>query len=145
VTKIKTSTDWEDSGFDCDHCGGEILKRVDHETGLPDAISYQCGECGCQWATGGDVLRIGKGTYCRAAQRERQRQHEPTGLPEIPVDINEWAGWLSKSLWILLALIAAVILLRFGGVIILRLLLPIAVVAVGAYLLVRYGRTQSWW
>jgi len=142
---IETSTDWEDSGFDCEHCGGEILKRIDHETGLPDMISYQCAECGCQWAVGGDLLRVGKGTYCKAAQRQRDAQQETSNMPELPVDLNQWAGLLSKSLWILLAVIAAVILLRFGGAIVLRLLLPFAVVAVGAYFLVRYGRAQSWW
>jgi predicted RNA-binding Zn-ribbon protein involved in translation (DUF1610 family) len=142
---IETSTDWEDSGFDCDHCGGEIFKRIDHETGRADHVSYQCGECGCQWALGGDVLRIGEGTYCRAAARARHQPNEPVGLPDIPVDFGQWSGLLSKSLWILLALVAAVILLRFGGAIVMRLLLPFALVGVGAYLLVRYGRAQSWW
>lgn len=142
---IETSTDWEDSGFDCDHCGGEILKRIDHETGRPDQISYQCAECGCQWAIGGDILRVGNGTYCMAAQRQRNKQQEPTKLPELPADLNEWAGLLSKSLWILIAVIAGVILLRFGGAMVVRLLLPVAVIGVGAYFLVRYGRTQSWW
>jgi predicted RNA-binding Zn-ribbon protein involved in translation (DUF1610 family) len=99
---IETSTDWEDSGFDCDHCGGEILKRIDHETGRADQISYQCRECGCQWAIGGDVIRIGEGTYCQAAARARHKQSEPVGLPEIPVDLEQWSGLLSKSLWILL-------------------------------------------
>ena len=82
---IKTSTDWEDSGFDCDHCGGEILKRTDHETGRADFISYQCAKCGCQWAEGGDVLRIGHGAYCRSAQRRRmQQQQETITPPELP-------------------------------------------------------------
>lgn len=143
---IETSTDWEDSGFDCDHCGGEILKRTDHETGRPDYISYQCAKCGCQWAVGGDVLRIGDGTYCQSAQRRRmQQQQETITPPELPVELNQWAGVLSKSLWILLAVVAAVLLLRFGGAIVMRLMLPFLVIAVGAYFLVRYGRTQSWW
>ena len=142
---IETSTDWEDSGFDCDHCGGEILKRIDYETNRPDRISFQCAECGCQWAIGGDILRIGTGTNCAAAQRQRHKEQETSNLPNIPVDLNQWTGLLSKSLWILLAVIAAVILLRFGGAIVIRLILPIAVVAVGVYLLVRYGRAQSWW
>ena len=142
---IETSTDWEDSGFDCDHCGGEILKRTDHETGRPDFISYQCAECGCQWAIGGDVLRIGKGTYCQAAQRARIKEQESSSFPELPVDLEQWTSVLSKSLWILLALIAAVLLMRFGGAVAIRLLLPFIVVGVAAFFLVRYGRTQSWW
>ncbi len=142
---IETSTDWEDSGFDCDHCGGELLKRIDHETGRPDFISYQCAECGCQWGVEGDLLRLGKGTYCKAAKRERNKQQETSGMPDLPVDLNQWAGLLSKSLWILLAVIAGVIMLRFGGMIVFRLLLPFAVVGIVAYFLVRYGREKSWW
>ncbi len=106
---------------------------------------YQCAECGCQWAEGGDLLRLGKGTYCRSAQRERNKQQETTTLPELPAELNQWAGLLSKSLWILVAVIAAAIMMLFGGAIIFRLLLPIALVAVGAYFLVRYGREKSWW
>lgn len=142
---IETSTDWQDSGFDCDHCGGEILKRIDHETGRPDFVSYQCASCGCQWLEGGDVLRIGTGTYCGAAQRRRMRQQEVPDASKIPVDLNQLSRLLSKSLWILLAVVAAVILLRFGGSVVLRLILPFAVITIGGYFLVRYGRTQSWW
>ncbi len=65
---IETNTKWKDSGFDCDHCGGEILERTDRETGQADFICYQCRECGCQWTLSGDVLRVGSGTHCKAAQ-----------------------------------------------------------------------------
>ncbi|MDX1413729.1 MAG: hypothetical protein R3293_06030 [Candidatus Promineifilaceae bacterium] len=144
---IETDTVWKDSGFDCDHCGGEILKRTDRETGQADFVCYQCRECGCQWTLNGDVLRIGSGQFCKAAQtqRERQRQDEPGSLPDILVNVDQWAGLLSKSLWVLLALIAGVILLRFGGGVVARYLLPIVVIGVAAFLLVRYGKTQSWW
>ena len=43
------------------------------------------------------------------------------------------------------AIIAGVVLLRFGGAIVLRFVLPLIALGVGAYLLLRYGRTQSWW
>jgi hypothetical protein len=142
---IETNTTWKDSGFDCDHCGGEILERTDRESGQADYVCYQCGECGCQWKIGGDVLRTGSGPHCKAAQRARQRQSEADRVPDIPFDLNHWAGLLSKSLWVLLALIAGVILLRFGGAVIARYVLPLAVIAAGAYFLVRYGKTQSWW
>lgn len=142
---IETSTTWKDSGFDCDHCGGEILERTDRETGQADFVCYQCRECGCQWTLSGDVLRIGTGHYCKFAQRERQNEYEPNLLPEIPLDINKWLGLLSRSLWILLALIAGVLLLRFGGAVVIRYLLPLAVLVVGGFFLVRYGKKQSWW
>lgn len=142
---IDTDTTWKDSGFDCDHCGGEILERTDRETGQADFVCYQCRECGCQWSLGGDVLRIGTGTHCKVAQRERQRQNEPEGLPEILGNFDDWTSLLSKSIWVLLALIAGVMLLRFGGAVVIRYLLPIAVIAVGGFFLIRYGKTQSWW
>lgn len=137
---IETETTWEDSGFDCDHCGGEILKRTDHETGLPDHTCFQCRACGCQWALSGELERVGKGTYCKAAARQ-SGEAESFDLG----DLADLANKLSKNLWILLAIIAGVLLLRFGGVIVLRYVLPVILLGVGAYLLLRYGRTQSWW
>jgi len=142
---IDTSTIWKDSGFDCDHCGGEILERTDQESGQADFVCFQCRECGCQWTVGGDVLRIGSGTHCKAAQRERQKQNEPGPLSDIPVDLNHWAGLLSRSLWVLLALIGGAILLRFGGGVVLRYLLPLIIIGGVGYFLIRYGKTQSWW
>jgi len=42
---IVTSTEWADAGYDCDHCGGRILRRTDHETGLRDrALSKRAEE-----------------------------------------------------------------------------------------------------
>jgi hypothetical protein len=142
---IETSTIWKDSGFDCDHCGGEILERTDRETGQADYICFQCRECGCQWGLGGEVLRIGSGVYCKAAQVERQRQNETSPLPDIAIDLNRWAGLLSRSLWVLLALVGGAILLRFGGVVAVRYILPLVVIGAGAYFLVRYGKAQGWW
>ncbi len=137
---IETETTWEDSGFDCEHCGGEILRRTDHETGLPDRTCLQCGACGCQWSLNGELERVGSGTYCKAAARE-------TGeVDSFDLgDLTDLANKLSKNLWILLAVIAGVLLLRFGGAIVLRYVLPVIILGVGAYLLLRYGRTQSWW
>lgn len=137
---IETNTTWEDSGFDCEHCGGEILKRTDKETGLPDHICYQCRECGCQWDLEGEIIRIGTGEYCRAAARQN--------APEAGFDMGEvadWANKLSKNLWILLAIIGGVLLLRFGGAIVVRYVLPLILLGIAAYVLVRYGRKQSWW
>lgn len=137
---IETHTTWEDSGFDCEHCGGEILKRTDHETGLPDHTCYQCRECGCQWSLNGDLERVGSGTYCKAAARE---QGEESGIDVG--ELTDWVNKLSKNLWILLAIIAGVILMRFGGAIVLRYVAPVVLLGVGAYFLLRYGRTQEWW
>lgn len=131
---IETSTTWKDSGYDCDHCGGKIMTRIDHETGQPDLIRYQCEECGCLWSESGEVERVGSGEYCKAAQRARDGRSEP-----------EWTRLLSRSLWILLALIAGVILLRFGGGLVLRFVLPLVLLGGAAYLLFRYGQQRMWW
>jgi predicted RNA-binding Zn-ribbon protein involved in translation (DUF1610 family) len=137
---IETETTWKDSGFDCDHCGGEILERTDYETGRPDQTCYQCRNCGCQWSLDGQVQRIGDGPYCKAAARERD------AVPAFDVgELTAWVNKLSKNLWILLAIIAGVILMRFGGGIVLRYLLPVIVLGAGAYVLLRYGQKQKWW
>lgn len=132
---IETETKWEDSGFDCEHCGGEILLRTDSETGRADFQCYQCKECACQWLLGGDLYRVGDGAQCKKAAKNNT---EGEG-------IAYWVEKLSRSLWILLAIIAGVMLLRFGGGLVMRLLLPLVVIGVLGYVLVRYGRTQEWW
>ena len=137
---IETETTWKDSGFDCDHCGGEILQRTDYETGQPDFTCYQCRNCGCQWTLAGDMLRVGNGPYCKAAARER----EPSPAVDIG-ELTDWVNKLSKNLWILLAIIAGVILLRFGGGVVVRYLFPVILLLVGGYVLLRYGQKQSWW
>lgn len=134
MAKISTETTWEDSGYDCDHCGGEILLRTDRETGQPDAVCYQCRECGCQWTLSGDVQRVGSLSNCRTAYKDR--------VDTPPVN---WQDLLSRRLWVILALVAGVVLLRFGGGAALRFLLPLLLIGVAAFLLVRYGRTQMWW
>lgn len=132
---IETSTTWHDSGYDCDHCGGEVLKRIDHETGQPDSICFQCRECGCQWSTGGDVLRVGSGEYCKAAQRARD---EGRGQPA-------WIERLSRSIWLLLAVVGGVILLRFGGTLVVRTVLPIVLLVTLVIVLFRVGQKRMWW
>jgi hypothetical protein len=138
---IETRTTWKDSGFDCDHCGGEIYERTDHETGRPDQVCFQCRACGCQWSPDGDVLRIGDGPYCKAAARRRMPESSEFDVG----DLTNWANKLSKNLWILLAVIAGAILLRFGGGIVVRYLLPVILLGGAAYVLLHYGRKQEWW
>lgn len=135
---IETETTWEDSGFDCDHCGGVILKRIDRETGLADRIRYQCRECSCQWELDGRLTRAGTGRYCQPVEQSNTRGFDAT-------DITEWVNLLSRNLWILLAIVAGVFFLRFGGGLVARYLLPALLVGVALYALVRYGQRQQWW
>lgn len=133
---IETSTSWEDSGFDCDHCGGVIAKRTDRETGQPDRVCYQCKQCGCQWSLNGQVTRIGSSQYCEAAQRER--------LGTKPLDFL-----LSGRVLIVLGVLLILVVARFGGLaalgVILRFLIPIALAAIIVIYVVRFGREQEWW
>ncbi|MCA9972065.1 MAG: hypothetical protein KC425_17695, partial [Anaerolineales bacterium] len=112
---IKTRTSWKDSGYDCDHCGGKILLRTDHETGQPKQELYQCELCGCQWALNGDVLRIGNSSSCETAQEERVAE---TADEER----------LSRRFVIVLSIVAVLLIGRFGGIAALRLIIPLALV-----------------
>ncbi len=133
---IETRTTWEDSGYDCDHCGGVISKRTDYETGQPEQVCFQCKQCGCQWKPNGDVLRVGNGPDCQSAQRER-----------AGTDPGEF--FLSRRVLIIAGIILIAVIIRFGGFSVLfslsRLLLPIALVAIVVLFVVRFGREQEWW
>lgn len=132
---IETETIWEDSGFDCDHCGGVIAKRIDRESGQPDRTCLQCKQCGCQWTLAGNVERVGNGPDCQAAQRDREA---------APARIT-----LSRPIWIAIGIIAFFVLLRFGGFsllfVLLRFLVPLALVGLVLYFIARHGREQQWW
>ena len=133
---IETGTSWEDSGFDCDHCGGEIAKRTDHETGQPDQICFQCKQCGCQWDLDGQAIRVGNGPYCQAAQRDRSGTRPGEFL-------------LSPRVLIILGILALLLLARFGGFgaifALLRYLPILAILGLAVFYLVRFGREQEWW
>ncbi len=117
---IETSTTWDDAGYDCDHCGGRILRRTDRETGLRDRTCYQCEQCSCQWTLERRPLRVGTTPACRAAQRQRAAEAEESGA--------------LYSRWLLIALGAVVVLglLRFGGGAFVRGLLPLLLVGLAA-------------
>ena len=125
---IETSTTWEDAGYDCDHCGGRILRRIDRETGLRDRTCFQCAPCRCQWTLEQRPLRVGKNAACRAAQRERAAEAEEGATP--------------YSRWLLIALGVVVLLglLRLGGGALVRVMLPLLLVALAAAAVWYFGR-----
>jgi hypothetical protein len=129
---IETRTGWEDTGFDCDHCGGRVLKRTDYETGQPDRVCLQCEQCGCQWALDRRPLRAGHRKGCRTAQRRRQIEMLPT------INYNRW-------LLVGIAALALLLFLRFGGAALARFVLPLVLVGIAIFILVRIGREQEWW
>lgn len=129
---IETKTTWKDTGYDCDHCGGQILRRTDSETGQPKRVCYQCKVCGCQWRTNGDVLRIGSGPDCRTAQEARMGQTRDEGQ-------------LTRRFVIILGIVALLLILRFGGILALRLLIPLGLAIVILIALTRFAREKGWW
>lgn len=113
---IETNTTWEDSGYDCDHCGGQIYERTDTETNRSPKKCLQCRRCGCQWTTKGDVKRVGHLPECVRAQRERQQTSDPS---------TEWDTVWTRRILIGLGFVAIFFVIRLGGVLALRYLLPV--------------------
>jgi hypothetical protein len=128
---IETYTTWGDSGYDCDHCGGRLLKRTDAETGQPDRHCYQCEQCGCQWSLDRRPLRVGKSAECRKAQVGR--------IEEEQVSNEAWVRLLTLGLFVL----AGFFLFRFGGPALVRLLAPALVVGVLVFVMFRFARRRD--
>lgn len=138
---MSKETNWVDSGYDCDHCGGEIAQLKARKAARPSHAYYRCRHCGCEWTRKGDVVRIGEGAACRPAQGQRMSQAPPP---------QSWRGWLTAvPRWarIVVAVLLLLLLLRFApvGFLLLRFLLPVALVGFIVYLVVRLGREQQWW
>jgi DNA-directed RNA polymerase subunit RPC12/RpoP len=130
--KISVETTWEDSGYDCDHCGGKILIRTDRETGQPKRRCYQCEQCGCQWKMNGNVLRIGSGRRCRNAQEER-------------LDDASRRDVLTQRFVIILGIVALLLIARFGGMAALRFIIPLGLAVAILIWMSRYARERGWW
>ncbi len=130
---IETRTTWDDSGFDCDHCGGQIFSRTDYESGQQPHICYQCRECGCQWTLKGDVQRVGKLSSCRVAQRRRVVEEDVASI-QLP----RWA-------WAILLVLFILTIVRFGGLVALRFLVPVVLAGFAFFYVYRFGREKQWW
>jgi hypothetical protein len=127
---IETNTAWSETAYDCVHCGGIIMKRIDQETGQPDRVCHQCGQCGCQWSLAGELLRAGHGPQCRAYKQEV----ESSEWPEIMGKLPQWP----RSPWVYVALAVFIFLLltRAGIIaILIRVSLPLLVVALIVWLI----------
>ncbi len=132
-------TNQEDSGYDCDHCGGEILLRREMSPGRPAQGYYQCRSCGCEWTLKGDVLHVGTGRGCKTAQRNRMGG----GGFQLP-ELSEISVWRRAAI-IIGGVILFLVLLRFGGLMLFRFLLPVIVIGFLIYLVFKLGREQEWW
>ena len=150
----KKETLWEDSGFDCHHCGGEIYKRIEREPGFDKTTSYQCRQCNCQWSTEGVLIQVGNSADCRAGVQQTavnqphstKRPPTTTLAPVKPTPIATQNHHLSN--WIiggLLTLIVILALIRFAGALVFRFFVPALLVGVILYLVFQLGRQQRWW
>lgn len=134
MTQIETETTWDDSGYDCRHCGGRILKRTDRETGQPTQICLQCELCGCQWSVNGKLLRVGHTKLCRQAQREYEAERSA-----------KYPSAISTRLLFLGGFIVLLLLVYFGGLPAIRFLIPVAIFTFVVVMIFRFGRDRDWW
>jgi DNA-directed RNA polymerase subunit RPC12/RpoP len=131
---IETETTWNDSGYDCDHCGGQILERTDIETGQPARVCYQCQACGCQWQLDGDVLRVGSRNSCRRAQRVRVNDQA-----KEQISPNQLRLAVGIGIVVLLGIIF------FGGLVAIRFLIPVAIAIFVVRAVYQLGKERMWW
>lgn len=123
---IEAETSWNETAYDCEHCGGIILKRIDRETGQPTQICHQCGQCGCQWSLSGELLRVGHGQHCQTAMQQYQTQEILERVPELPGKIPKEA-----LIYGAIAILLFFFLARLGALAaVMRILLPVLAVAV---------------
>lgn len=127
---IETKTTWKDSGYDCNHCGGQILERTDRETGQPAQVCYQCQMCGCQWELSGDILRVGHMTSCHRAVKTQET------MPIIPARL--------RLIFIIVGLVLLG-LIYFGGLVAVRYLIPMVITVFVFRALYLLGKERMWW
>lgn len=131
---IETETIWNDSGYDCDHCGGQILERTDIETGQPARVCYQCQACGCQWEISGEILRIGSMNSCRRAQRVRATAHPQTSVNPVKL-----------RLIVVVSLMFLGMMVFYGGLTAIRFLVPIGIAVFVIWAIYQMGKERMWW
>jgi hypothetical protein len=125
---------WQDSGFDCSHCGGEILKHA-HRTIPEKEQYYQCNQCSCRWSVGGEILRVGDQPHCQDTGYQR---------PYLPTDNRLW--------WAIGIAVLFLIFLRFGGVAlfgavfsVLRFLIILSLPILIIFAIYWVGQKQGFW
>ena len=128
---METRSHWEDSGYDCTYCGGQIYKRIDEElTGV--TAYYQCRHCGAQWSLNNQILREG------------DRTKHLSSSPKMPN--GEWFRW-PAWVWVIIGFAVMFAATRAGvvGSILLRYLVPFIFIAIVGLVIFYLGRTQKWW
>lgn len=126
---METKTTWEDTGRDCQFCGGEIFRRTDEEPRRITAY-YQCQRCGAQWSLGHELIR----------------ESSVTTTPEKD-SVQAWFAKVPRWVWVLVAVLLVIGALRFSviGVVLMRVLIPAVFVGIVAGVIYMYGRWMDWW
>lgn len=142
----KKETLWEDSGFDCHHCGGEIYKRIERESGASKKTTYQCRQCHCLWSTEGVLLEVGNMADCRSGRQTAVSRTRPTPTAPVIEKPSMPTHWLSNRIIAgLLLLIAGLLLIRFAGAVVFRFFVPALLFGLILYLVIQLGRQLRWW
>ena len=146
---------WEDSGFDCNHCGGEIHKRIDRELGHHKTTSYQCRQCHCQWSLHGALLTVGNRPICQQSDMRTRSGPRTAVKPSPPVTAPaattrklariDLSQILNRIIVVLAVIVGFLFLLRFAGAVLFRFFIPGFILGVIAYLIYRMGKQQEWW
>jgi len=86
------------------------------------------------------VVRIGEGEFCHEAQTRR--------VGPVMAEEVDWLTRLSRIprwLQVVIGIALFIVLLRFGGFMLFRLLLPAVLIGFVIYLIIRFGQEQQWW
>jgi hypothetical protein len=135
---IETNTAFSETAYDCPHCGGIIMKRIDQETGQPDRVCHQCDQCGCQWSLSGETLRVGHGPDCWAAVTPVEPADQGETLLQWPtLPGNRW-------LYVGAAVLLFLFLARFGMlVMVVRMVVPVLLLALLVWLVWQAVKSSS--
>ncbi|HSH04070.1 MAG TPA: hypothetical protein VLL52_16260 [Anaerolineae bacterium] len=131
MSELRSS--WKDSGYDCDHCGGQIFERTDEGLMLAPHVYHQCRLCGCQWSLKHELIRLGTKDSCREQSR-------------AVVGGAEQDNWKILG-WVLGAIVLLFVFTRIGFILglVVRFAIPILFVGLIAVVFYRLGRAEEWW
>ena len=134
---LDTRTIYDDTGRDCDHCGGVIMKRTDRQRGRRDLVTFQCDQCECKWTNDGRKMRAGKLPICKKEFRRGRGKDE--------VDDGKDMSPIVQTLLAIGGIALFIFILVRGGIFALRLMVPIVLLVLVGVVGFRWGRENGRW
>lgn len=131
---MQTTVNWEDTGKDCQYCGGQIFRRTERDLNNNLQVRFQCRTCNARGRSNWELSHAGD-------ESKQQRPPVPAASTRLGDRVESIPTWAK----VVFALLLAAILIRFGGLAIIRPLIPIAILAVVIFFIYRLGREQEWW